>query len=35
MNRATIAGIVQDDPVLSAGPTGEQTVSMPVAARVR
>ncbi len=31
MNRATIAGIVQDDPVLSAGPAGEQTVSMLVA----
>ncbi len=31
MNRATIAGIVQDDPVLSAAPTGEQTLSMRVA----
>lgn len=31
MNRATIAGIVQGDPVLSAEPTGEQTLSMQVA----
>jgi single-strand DNA-binding protein len=31
MNRATIAGIVEDDPVLSATPTGEPTLSMRVA----
>jgi single stranded DNA-binding protein len=31
MNRATIAGIVEDDAVLSAGPIGEQTLLMRVA----